>query len=137
MSPQYRKGLLCALLCAYAVQTALIYTDRAGTACGPLSPAALAGRAVWQQSNCQTCHQIYGFGGHLAPDLTNRASLLGPAGLRALLASPPRQMPLYRLSAAEIDDLYAFLREISATGVSVSHGSRLKLSEIPWFTFAR
>ena len=29
------------------------------------------GRLVWQKYNCHTCHQLYGLGGYLGPDLTN------------------------------------------------------------------
>ena len=35
-----------------------------------------AGRIVWQKNNCQSCHQLYGLGGYLGPDLTNEMSII-------------------------------------------------------------
>ncbi|MCH7870146.1 MAG: c-type cytochrome, partial [Planctomycetes bacterium] len=32
---------------------------------------AKSGLAIWRENNCQACHQIYGYGGFLGPDLTN------------------------------------------------------------------
>ena len=67
----------------------------------PLDDLARAGRALWHDHNCQTCHQIYGFGGFLGPDVTNGAQRLGDADgtpealaeLRARPAAPGGRRP--------------------------------------------
>jgi len=41
------------------------------------SEKALQGQQLWQQNNCFSCHQIYGLGGYLGPDLTNVYSQRG------------------------------------------------------------
>ncbi len=56
----------------FILQTFLIYSDSTGYKKNPLSINAIKGKQIWLQNNCQTCHQIYGFGGFLGPDLTNR-----------------------------------------------------------------
>ena len=38
------------------------------------SEKAVSGRIVWQKYNCQSCHQLYGLGRYLGPDLTNVVS---------------------------------------------------------------
>ena len=78
MSIRARQGLMLALVCAFVAQTWLVYADPAGKRT-PLSPLAARGRALWHRRNCQSCHQIYGFGGFLGPDLTN--AVLGGTSL--------------------------------------------------------
>jgi nitric oxide reductase subunit C len=135
MPVRYRKLMLGILACAFSLQTALIYADQAGPDVGPLSATALAGRGVWQKNNCQTCHQIYGFGGHLGPDLTNIVASLGIDTFAAFLKAGPAQMPTYALSQDEVSGLYTYLSEVSRTGTSVPHAATLELKEVPWFTF--
>ena len=31
---------------------------------------AADGRLIWQKYNCQSCHQLFGLGGYLGPDLS-------------------------------------------------------------------
>ena len=51
------------------------------------------GKLVWQQYNCNACHQVYGLGGYLGPDLTNIYSRKGPAYIKAFLQSGIATMP--------------------------------------------
>ncbi len=37
----------------------------------PVGAPAAAGKLLYQKYNCQACHQIYGLGGYMGPDLTN------------------------------------------------------------------
>ncbi len=36
-----------------------------------LSDRARQGFGLWRDQNCHVCHQLYGFGGYLGPDLTH------------------------------------------------------------------
>ena len=59
---------------------------------------AAQGRLVWQKYNCQSCHQLYGLGGYLGPDLTNVYSNKGDTIIRAMLVSGSASMPAFSLS---------------------------------------
>jgi nitric oxide reductase subunit C len=119
-----RKGLMAALVAAFAVQGFLVYTDSTGREMPPLSETALRGRDVWLERNCQACHQFYGFGGFLGPDLTNAASRLTRARLDEVLTVGSRQMPPFHLSADEITWIETYLREIDATGIGQARAPR-------------
>ncbi len=77
-----KKVMLTCLVAAFGVQTVLVYTDERQD---PLSDIELRGRALWHENACQVCHQIYGQGGFLGPDLTNVASRLEDSRLESLL----------------------------------------------------
>lgn len=117
MSIWGRKALLSLLVAAFAVQTWLVYSDPAGRE-HALSERALEGQAVWRENNCQSCHQLYGFGGFLGPDLTNSHGGLSPERLDSILTVGAGQMPAFHLGPDAREALAAFLREIDATGVA-------------------
>lgn len=76
----------------------------------------MEGRYVWQRENCHTCHQIFGFGGFLGPDLTNAAERVDPGRLTRLLTEGSASMPAFGLPLREINSVRAFLNEINETG---------------------
>ena len=104
-----KKVLLACLVAAFGVQTALVYTDERQA---PLSDTELRGRALWHDGACQVCHQIYGQGGFLGPDLTNAASRLDDSRLESLLTVGSGQMPAYGFDSEEIADLSAYLEAL-------------------------
>lgn len=108
------------LLAAFCVQTSLVYLDPTADAKAPLSELALEGRRLWHRHNCQVCHQIYGFGGFLGPDLTNAAPRLTRARLDEVLTQGNAQMPAFHFSPAQIDAVQQFLVELDRTGVGVA-----------------
>ena len=112
-----RKRLIAALVSVFFVQTWLVYSDPAGRATAPLSEQAAHGRRVWLRHNCQSCHQIHGFGGFLGPDLTNVSERLTKARLDAVLTQGAGQMPAFELEAAERGALAQFLAELNETGI--------------------
>lgn len=80
--------------------------------------AADKGKMLWQQYNCGACHQVYGLGGYLGPDLTNSYSKRGPAYIRAFLQNGTNIMPNYHLTETEITELTNYLRHLDASGNS-------------------
>jgi nitric oxide reductase subunit C len=76
------------------------------------------GKLVWQKYNCNACHQVYGLGGYLGPDLTNTYSLRGPAYIKAFLISGTAVMPDFHLQEKEINEILAYLKNIDASGNS-------------------
>ncbi len=107
-----KKRLLAVLVACFAVQTVLVYGDEPT---GRLDEAAVRGRRIFHRGSCQVCHQLYGQGGFLGPDLTNAASRVDDTRLASLLTSGSGQMPAFHLSDAEIADVRAFLRAIDRT----------------------
>jgi nitric oxide reductase subunit C len=70
------------------------------------------GKQLFQEYNCIACHQLYGLGGYLGPDLTKAWSdkSRGEAYIRAMLMSGSARMPKYELSEADINALSAYLK---------------------------
>lgn len=76
------------------------------------------GKMVWQNNNCQACHQIYGLGGHLGPDLTNSYSKRGPEFIKAFVMAGTPIMPSFKLNDNEMDALLHYLQHIDSSGSS-------------------
>lgn len=78
------------------------------------------GKLIYQKYNCQSCHQIYGLGGYLGPDLTNVISAEGKGEnlVRIMVSEGVRQMPSFELDQDEMDALIAFLKNVDSSGVS-------------------
>ena len=112
--PDSKKVLLGVLVLCFLAQTTLVYSDDRSP---PLSEAAVRGRVVFHRNACQVCHQLYGQGGFLGPDLTNAASRVDDTRLTSLLTVGSGQMPAMHLSAGEIADVRAFLGEIDRADV--------------------
>ncbi len=86
----------------------------------------IKGKSTWQQYNCNSCHQVYGLGGYLGPDVTNVYSNKGPAYIQAFLKKGTAIMPDFHLTEQEITDLTAYLKNISSTGNSDPKSFTLK-----------
>jgi nitric oxide reductase subunit C len=76
------------------------------------------GKLIWQKYNCGACHQLYGLGGYLGPDLTNVYSRKGVPQIHAFLRTGSTIMPDFKLSELEIDNLTSFLATVDASGNS-------------------
>ena len=116
MSIRARQLLIAFLLGAFSFQSWLVYSDPTGRI-DALSPEAAAGRTLWMQNGCQTCHQLHGFGGFLGPDLTNAAQHLTRARLDSVLTIGAGQMPAFGFSGSERAALSAFFDAMGATGI--------------------
>lgn len=118
MYPQL--AIYSALIASFVAYTGLVYTI--GTEDSKLTPEAsaaiIAGQKVFKSYNCTACHQIYGLGGHLGPDLTNVASTKGDQYIEIILKTGLGAMPNFTLSAGEIRDLINFFKALDATGQS-------------------
>ena len=76
------------------------------------------GQIVWQKYNCNACHQLYGLGGYLGPDLTNTYTLKGTDYIKAFVNNGTTVMPNFHLSEQEMNALLSYLKCIDATGRS-------------------
>ena len=107
-------ALLILLLFCFGFQSLFVYSDTTKT--DPFSEQALDGRRIWQQNNCQACHQLYGFGGFLGPDLTNVTARIDKERIHQVLTMGSGQMPAFHLNQIEIDSMTAFLTAMNETG---------------------
>ena len=114
---KYKKMTFILLGFSFLVYTFFIYTHLPQTKTTP-DIAAQNGKMIWQNKNCNSCHQMYGLGGYLGPDLTNVYSKKGPDYIKAFLKSGTEIMPNFHLSNTEKDAMLAFLKETDATGNS-------------------
>lgn len=116
----FKVTLFLTLVAAYFIYTGFVYT--VGTA-GPLPPmneTAAEGKRLFQKFNCTACHQVYGLGGYLGPELTTIMSdpAKGESYARAILKSGTSRMPDFKLSTTETDQLVAFLTYVDASAIT-------------------
>lgn len=109
-----KRWLVASLVACFVIQTGFVYLDPSQSP--PLSEKANEGRRLWHRYNCQGCHQFYGFGGFLGPDLTNAAPRVSPQRLHRLLTEGSGLMPAYGLPADEIAAVGEFLSAMNETG---------------------
>ncbi len=74
-----------------------------------ITPLAVEGRLVFQKYNCISCHQLYGLGGYLGPDLTNVISDKGSYYVSAVIKNGMLKMPNLNVQDNEIKSLVEYL----------------------------
>lgn len=84
----------------------------------PLTQEVNQGWEIWQNKNCQACHQLYGLGGYMGPDLTNSTSKTDTNYIKAVIKSGTSRMPNFNLSDHEIEKIVAFLKWVDKSGKS-------------------
>jgi len=82
-----------------------------------MSESAIKGRQLWQDNNCSACHQIYGLGGYLGPDLTNVYRRYKD-GTKGFFNAGKESMPKYHFNEEEQDNLLEFLKSVNKSGDS-------------------
>ena len=126
-----RFRLWVALFIAFIIYTCLVYNycDKKNTNDSIPDEHALAGWKSWQKNNCQSCHQIYGLGGFMGPDLTNVTSdtAKNETYLRIFLKYGTGKMPNFNLSDTEVDNLIAFLKWVDKSG-----NSKVPKEKVTW-----
>lgn len=117
-SGNFKRLVIVALITSFLLYSFTLYSNLPVKKTGKdnLNLAADKGKLLWQQYNCNSCHQVYGLGGYLGPDLTNVYSLKGDNYIKAFLQSGTAIMPDFHLSNDEIASLIAYLQSIDATG---------------------
>jgi nitric oxide reductase subunit C len=110
------------LIVSFFVYSIVIYTVGTRVDKGEkyVTEQAKRGKLLFQKKNCIACHQLYGLGGFMGPDLTNTISALGkgPMFAKAFLMVGSERMPNYHLTETEIEELISFLTYADKTGVS-------------------
>lgn len=115
-----RKLLMVSLVASFAGQSALVYLDDTSEKLPGLSPLAVQGRRIWHEHGCGVCHQVFGFGGFLGPDLTNAAQRMTRARYEEVLSVGNAQMPAFHFTGEQIDAIETFLVELDERGIGVA-----------------
>ena len=116
------------LVSAFGFYNFKIYTDEDSQYETPLTDKALKGQELWQQNNCFSCHQLYGLGGYLGPDLTNVFSVenKGTEYIKAFLNSGVKTMPKFNFSDVEKEAIVTFLKEVDQSGYYPNYNATIK-----------
>ncbi len=118
--------VLSGLAALFVAVTILTHSERGLAAAAEQPPAAaIAGRTTWQRRNCAACHQIYGLGGFMGPDLTNEIRTRGRPHVQNVLRNGWQNMPALNLSDDEIGGLVEFLDYVGRTGAWPRKGWRM------------
>lgn len=112
----WQRQVLVALLAAFAAGS--WYAYRGADGAEPATDKVRRGLRVWQERNCVSCHQLYGLGGYMGPDLTNTLGDKGEVRIRTFVRYGTGRMPAHAMSDAELDALVAFLGWVDRSGRS-------------------
>jgi nitric oxide reductase subunit C len=111
------------LFTVYAVYSFTVYTK--GTELSlSVTPAEKAminkGKELFQQYNCIACHQVYGLGGYLGPELTTAYSdpHRGEIYMKTFLMAGGPRMPNYHFTNEEVNSIISYLKYVDATAVT-------------------
>jgi nitric oxide reductase subunit C len=121
-------GIMGSLVSVFGLYNFTIYTDKNPKYTTVLSQKAILGQTLWQQNNCFSCHQLYGLGGYLGPDLTNVFSIKGkgPDYIKTFLNSGIKAMPKFNFSEKEKEALVTFLKEVDQSGYYPNHNATIE-----------
>lgn len=132
----YNQLIIGLLLVFFTVYNIVLYRDATFVKRQVLSATAIKGQQIWQDNNCTACHQFYGLGGYLGPDLTNVISNpnKGENYARKMINAGIKVMPKYHFSEEELDQLIAYFISIDKTGFFPS--KQVKESHYGWIDVA-
>ncbi len=122
MSTRLKRIFFWSLFLLFVVDAYYIYTSGSENNPGKqfMTEGAKNGKLVFQNYNCIACHQFYGLGGFMGPDLTNVMSAPGKGEIyvKALMMTGTQRMPNFHLSIDEINSLSEYLIYVDKTGIS-------------------
>jgi len=111
------------LFTSYVVYSAFVYsagTESTIQLTNAEKDAVRKGKLLYEQYNCVSCHQLYGLGGYLGPELTTAYSdpQRGELFMKAFLQGGGPRMPNFHFSEQEIRDIILYLKYVDASAVS-------------------
>jgi nitric oxide reductase subunit C len=111
------------LFVLYLVYGAVVYTrgtTSAITVPAKEIPMVNEGKEIFQQYNCVACHQLYGLGGYLGPELTTAWSDKdrGEGYMKAFLKGGGQRMPNFHFTDAQVAAVICFLKYVDETATT-------------------
>ncbi len=118
MNWKKRTTVFLILFICYTAYSAWVYTS--GTTDNHqlrFTAQELEGKQLWQANNCIACHQLYGLGGYLGPDLTNIISdpQRGKPYAAAFLKYGGTTMPNFHFTNQQLNAIIAYLTYVDAS----------------------
>lgn len=118
-----RVTIFMVLFFAYLIYSFIVYTKGTETHISYTEPEKKLideGKQIFQQYNCISCHQIYGLGGYLGPELTTAWSdpRRGEAYMKAFLKYGGNRMPNYHFTENDIQAILSYLKYVDTTAVT-------------------
>jgi nitric oxide reductase subunit C len=113
----YKRTIFMTIIILASGYSYKVYTGGTDNDNGLLkSDAAIRGKLTWQEYNCSACHQLYGLGGYMGPDLTNEIALKGKDYARAFISGGSLKMPDLHLNKEQQDDIIEYLICLNRSG---------------------
>ncbi len=111
------------LFVLYSLYSILVYTKGTHNAIALTTADQLKiskGKELFQQYNCIACHQLYGLGGYLGPELTTAYSdkTRGELYMKAFLKAGGQRMPNFHFNDEEVDAIISYLKYVDTTAVT-------------------
>jgi len=122
--------IIAILIVLFSVYNVVIYRTESYVAVEKLSPTAVKGQQLFQSNRCWSCHQLYGLGGYLGPDLTNIYSdeNKGPVYIKAFLNSGVKSMPRFYFNEEEKNAIVEYLKHVDQTGIYPNYDAEFDVS---------
>lgn len=119
----YRIIIFLCLFFTYVVYSVVVYskgTENTVSFSPGESVKITYGKQLFQQYNCISCHQLYGLGGYLGPELTTAYSdpNRGELFMRAFLQAGGQRMPNFRFNKNEINSIISYLKYVDETAIT-------------------
>lgn len=122
MSTLLKRIFFWSLALLFVIDSAIIYRSQPENkeADSFLTENAKRGKLLFQEYNCISCHQLYGLGGYMGPDLTNVISSPGKGDLyaKSFIQNGTQRMPNFHLDENQTNAIVAYLKYVDKTGVS-------------------
>lgn len=115
--------IFACLFVLYSLYSILIYTKGTDNAVVLTTADQIKiskGKELFQQHNCIACHQLYGLGGYLGPELTTAYSdkNRGELYMKAFLKAGGQRMPNFHFKDEEVDAIISYLKYVDTTAVT-------------------
>jgi nitric oxide reductase subunit C len=119
----FKVVLFITLFTGYLVYSTIIYskgTESRVQLTGQQAAEVIKGKLLFEKYNCTACHQLYGLGGYLGPELTTAYSdpKRGEIFMKAFLQSGGQRMPDFHFKPDEVASIISFLKYVDSTAIT-------------------
>jgi nitric oxide reductase subunit C len=130
MSTRLKRIFFWSLFLLFILDAIVIYTTGAEIDPGKsyITAESNKGKLLFQEYNCISCHQLYGLGGYMGPDLTNVISTEGKGEVyaKSFIQNGTQRMPNFHLNKNDVNALTAYLKYVDKTGISPVRNFEIK-----------